>query len=104
MPALAFFRPSLLGRLYSVEQRTSLFLLLHHRAALFVIILILCIWAIAVPDVRRLASLCVGVSMMSFLILYWQAGSPPTLKTIAFVDAIALPALAFATWSAFNHS
>lgn len=103
MPALALFQPSLISKLYRVGQDDPLFLLLHHRAALFVVILILCIWAMLVPDVRRLATICVGFSMVSFLLLYWQAGAPPALKSIAIADAVALPALAFAAWSAFSQ-
>jgi hypothetical protein len=47
------------------------------------------------------ASIGVGVSMISFLILYWSAGSPPALKTIAMTDLIGIPFLIFVTWKAF---
>ncbi len=75
----------------------------HHRAALFVVIVMLCIGALLMPDLRRIAVICVGFSMVSFLFLYWLAGTPPALKGIAFADAVALPALAFAAWSAFSQ-
>ena len=35
MPALAFFRPAMLTRLYAVEAQSPTFLLLHHRARAF---------------------------------------------------------------------
>lgn len=103
MPALAFFKPPMIARLYGIDASSPVFLLMQHRAALFVVILIVCIWAAWVPEVRRLAVVGVAFSMLSFLWLYWQAGSPPALKTIAFADLIALPALAFAAWSAFSQ-
>jgi hypothetical protein len=48
-----------------------------------------------------MASVGVGVSMVSFLILYWSAGSPPPLKTIAMTDLVGIPFLIFVTWKAF---
>lgn len=100
-PALALFRPALISKLYGVSKGSPLFLLLHHRAALFFIILILCIWAMVALDVRRVAVVAVGLSMLSFLWLYMQAGAPPALKTIALADLIGIPALAFVGWRAF---
>ena len=101
-PALALFRPAMIGKLYRVASDNPLFLLLQHRAALFLVIVLLCVWAAFDPASRRIASICVGVSMVSFLILYWTAGSPPALRTIAMTDLIGIPFLLFVTWKAFT--
>jgi hypothetical protein len=101
MPALAFFRPGQMATLYRVNADNPLFSLMHHRAALFVVIFILCLWAMVDPAVRRLAAVGVGFSMLSFLLIYWRAGQPTALKTIAMVDLIGLLPLAFVAWAAF---
>ncbi len=100
-PALAFFRPAQLRSLYRVSADNPMFSLMHHRAALFVVIVLLCIWAIIDPAVRRLAAVGVGFSMVSFLIIYLRAGQPAALKTIATVDLIGLIPLAVVAWAAF---
>jgi hypothetical protein len=101
MPALAFFTPSLLTKLYRLEPENSLFLLMHHRAALFLVILVICIWSAFDPAPRRLASVAVAISMVSFLALYWLQGMPLALRQIAVVDLIGLPALGYVMWRAF---
>lgn len=100
-PALAFFRPAQLRSLYRVGADNPLFSLMHHRAALFVVIVLLCVWAIIDPAVRRLAVVGVSFSMLSFLLIYWRAGQPVALKTIATVDLIGLIPLAVVVWAAF---
>lgn len=102
LPALALFRPAMIGRLYGVETGSTAFLLLHHRAALFLAVLVVCLWALARPEVRPLASVAVGISMLSFLWLYLAAGQPPALRQIAIADVIGLPFLAVAAWQAFR--
>jgi hypothetical protein len=101
LPALALFRPAMIGTLYRVTGDNPLFLLLQHRAALFLVIFLLCIWAAFDPASRRVASIAVGISMVSFLILYWSAGAPLALKSIAITDLIGIPFLLFVTWKAF---
>ena len=101
LPALALFRPAMIGQLYHVASDNPLFLLLHHRVALFLVIFLLAVWAAFDPASRRIASVGVGISMISFLILYWSAGSPPALKTIAMTDLVGIPFLIFVTWKAF---
>jgi hypothetical protein len=101
-PALAFFAPSLLTRLYGVQQGEPLFLLMHHRAALFLAVFVACIWCAIDPTPRRLGVVLVAISMVSFLLLYFTNGSPPALKQIAVADLIGLPALAFVAWKAFS--
>lgn len=102
LPALALFRPSMIGKLYRIANDSPLFLLLQHRAALFLVIFLLCVWAAFDPASRRVASVGVGVSMITFLILFWSAGSPPALKTIAMTDLIGVPFLMFVSWKAFS--
>jgi hypothetical protein len=96
MPALALFRPALITRLYGAAPGSGNFVLLHHRAALFAVVLLVCLWAAVQPQVRMLATAAAGISMLSFLILYGQAGQPAALRTIALVDLCGLPFLALA--------
>jgi hypothetical protein len=100
-PASMLFRPAAMGKLYGVEAAGPLSALLHHRAALFVIVVIACVWAMADPGARRLAAVVVATSMLSFLAVYWHAGSPAALKSIALADLAGLPFLAFVLWRAF---
>lgn len=100
-PALAFFRPALLGSLYGLQQDNPLFLLMHHRAALFLAVFVACLWCAFDPVPRKLGVAVVAISISSFLLLYWSNGSPRTLAKIARADLIGLPALAFAGWEAF---
>jgi hypothetical protein len=101
LPAMALFRPSVIERLYGVSPGDPAFLLLQHRAALFMVVLILAVWAAFDPGIRRAASLCVGTSMISFLLLYWAAGAPPSLKGIAIADLAGIPFLALVAWKSF---
>lgn len=101
MPASMLFRPALIGKLYKVDASGPLQALLHHRAALFAIVVIACLWAIADAPSRRLSVVVIATSMLSFLAIDWQAGSPPALKGIALADMAGLPFLACVAWSAF---
>lgn len=101
-PALALFRPGLLTTLYRLEPDNPLFSLMHHRAALFLAVLVVCIWCAFDPAVRKLGVVVVGLSMVSFLAIYWQAGSPVALKRIAMADLLGLVPLAMAAWGAFT--
>ncbi|MEM8695349.1 MAG: hypothetical protein AAGE05_04935 [Pseudomonadota bacterium] len=101
MPAIAAVVPSMIARLYGVPAESPVFPLLHHRAALFGVVLLVCLWAAVDPNVRRLAGIAVGLSMLSFLAIYWSAGQPASLRTIALVDIVGLPVLAFVSWRAF---
>ena len=103
VPALALLRPAMLTSLYRLQPDNPLFLLMQHRAGLFFAVFAACLYGAFVPDGRRLAVLVVGISMVSFLVLYWQAGSPAPLKRIALVDLAGLPVLAAAAWSAFRQ-
>ena len=103
LPALAFFRPSMLTALYGLAPDNPLFVLMHHRAALFVAVLAACLWAAFDPGARRLASVVVAISMVSFLLLYSLGGSPPMLRRIALVDLAGLVPLCIVAVAAFRR-
>ena len=100
-PALAFFRPATLTTLYRLDNSNPLFLLMHHRAALFLAVFALCLWSAFDSQPRRAAVVLTAISMLSFLTLYFQYDSPKPLKTIALVDLAGLPFLCFVAWKAF---
>jgi hypothetical protein len=102
MPALALFRPALLEKMYGVAPGTDSFTLLHHRAALFLVVVVISVWAMLRPEVRALASIAVGISMVSFILVWWLSGASPGLRTIALADMIGLPVLLFVGWHAFR--
>ncbi len=102
MPALAFFRPSTMTAMYRLEASNPLFLLMHHRAALFLAVFLLCLWSAFDATPRKAAVLVTAISMLSFIALYFSNGSPKPLKTIATVDLIGLPFLALVAWKAFT--
>ncbi|MGB3166127.1 MAG: hypothetical protein WBA68_05045 [Alteraurantiacibacter sp.] len=101
-PAFAFFRPSILTTLYGVVADSPLFLLLHHRAALFFAVFAACLIAAFMPEARRLATIVTGISMVSFLVLHVTYGSPQEYRTIAIVDLAGLPILLAVTLSAWR--
>ena len=102
LPALALFRPATLTTLYGITADSPLFLLMQHRAALFLAVFVACVWAAFVPEGRKLAVLVVGISMLSFLVLFAMAGSPEPLKRIAIADLAGLPFLIGVAWFAFR--
>jgi hypothetical protein len=101
-PALALIAPSLLTRLYGIEASDPLYLLIHHRAALFLAVLVACLWCAIDPVPRKLGVAVVAISMVSFIALYIANSSPPLLKQIFIADLIGLPALAYVGWKAFS--
>lgn len=101
MPALAFVRPSLIARLYGVEAGGIAFALLQHRAALFALVVVVCIFAIFDPAVRRLAVVAVAISMISFLVVFSTSGQPKALRGIAVADMIGLVPIAYVAWRSF---
>ncbi len=103
IPAFALFRPVLISKLYGISPDSSAFLLLHHRAALFLAIFIICLWSIFRHETRQLAAVSLGVSMVSFLWLYWSSESPVVFRSIAIADLIGLPFLIYASVQAFRQ-
>lgn len=102
-PALAFFRPATLTALYRLDNSNPLFLLMHHRAALFVAVFALCLWSAFDSQPRRAAVVVTGISMLSFLALYFLNDCPKPLTTIAMVDLVGIPFLFFVAWKAFSQ-
>jgi hypothetical protein len=101
-PFAALFVPSLLTRLYSVQPDDPNFVLLRHRAALFGVVVIACLWAAFDEDVRKLAFVATALSMVGFLVLYVAHGRPEALTSIAVGDLVGLPFLAYVGWKAFT--
>ncbi|MEP2102972.1 MAG: hypothetical protein ABJP02_05515 [Parasphingorhabdus sp.] len=104
LPSIAFFVPSLITRLYGVAADNVNFALLQHRAALFCVVGIACIWAAVDPGTRKLTFVLTAFSMISFLVIFGIYGQPSALRSIAFVDLIGLPFLAYVGWRAFSAS
>jgi hypothetical protein len=101
-PAAVLFRPSLINALYGIQPASSTGLLLVHRGGLFLAIVVVSSLATFSPGARRAASLVVGISIISFLMIYSSAGAPEgPLRTIAVVDVGALLPLAVVLWSAW---
>ena len=99
-PALALVRPTLLTKLYRLPSESPLFLLMHHRAALFAAVVAVCVIAAFHPASRPVAAVVTGISMVSFLVLYALADQPPALRTIARVDLVGLIPLALVVFFA----
>jgi hypothetical protein len=90
-PAAVLLRPSLVQDLYGIAPDGDLGVLLTHRGALFLVLVIAGTWAAISPVVRPLVALCMAVSVISFLVLYAAAGLPAgPLRTIAAFDVAAL--------------
>jgi hypothetical protein len=102
-PAAVLFRPSLLQTLYGVAPEGGTGLLMTHRGATFLAIVVAAVWAAFDPSVRRLCTVIVAIAVLGYLILYARAGMPDgPLRTIAAVDAFALAPLFFVMWSAWR--
>ena len=101
MPIAPIFVPETLSRLYGVTPGDStLLVLLRHRALLLALVGILCLWASWSMPVRPAALLAAAINVVGFLGFYALYGNPSgALRTIAIVDLIALPPLAFAAWT-----
>jgi hypothetical protein len=102
-PAAVLFRPALTERLYGVPPDGTTGVLLIHRGALFLAIVLVALYAAFAPEARRAASLVVAISVVGFLIVYALAGAPAgPLRTIALVDLAALAPLAIVLWTAWR--
>lgn len=102
-PALAAFSPGLRRRLYGVNEDANLGVILTHRGVLFLAVAVACVYAALAPDGRRLATIVAAISMLGFFAVYASAGMPKgQLRTIALMDLIATPALAFVAWEAWR--
>jgi hypothetical protein len=106
MPIAPIFVPETLSRLYGIGPGDStLLVLLRHRALLLALVGILCLWASWSTPVRLAALLAAAINVVGFLSFYALYGNPAgALRTIAIVDLIALPPLAFAAWTTLIRS
>lgn len=90
-PAMVLFAPGLTEKLYGIPSEGTAGLLVIHRAAMFLAVLVVALFAIVSPGARRAATLVVGISVVGFLIIYIRLGLPDgPLRTVAIVDALAL--------------
>ncbi len=101
-PALALVRPAQLAAMYGLDPASGTFALMQHRAALFCVVVVICGWAALRPEVRALASVTVGISMISFLTIWWAAGMAVQLRAIAVADLFGIPVLLLAAWLALR--
>lgn len=102
-PAAVLFRPSLVQKLYGIAPEGPASLLLTHRGATFLAIVVAAAWAAFDPSVRRLCTVIVAIAIVSYLLLYVRAGLPEgPLRTIAAVDAFALAPLLLVAWNAWR--
>jgi hypothetical protein len=103
-PASVFFHPALSNSLYGVAPDGAVGAIVVHRGGLFLAVMAVASYAAFAPAARRAASLVVGISVASYLMVYLRAGSPAgALRTIALVDAGALLPLAYASWTAWRR-
>ena len=101
-PAATIFAPSMIERLYGLPPTGDLGILIIYRGALFFAVMVACVIAAFHLDSRKLASVVVTISMLSFLYFYARAGLPSgPLRRIAIADMAGLVPLAFVllrTW------
>jgi hypothetical protein len=101
-PALVLIRPQLMQSLYGLKPEGSLAVLMTHRGALFLVLVVAALFAAFDPGARRVVALSCTISLLAFLLLYAQAGFPSALKTIAVVDLVALAPLLLVTVDAWR--
>jgi hypothetical protein len=102
-PAAVLVMPGLVERLYGVSAQGEAGVLLIHRGALFLALVVLCVGCIVGHGARRAASLAVATSMLGFLAVYAAAGLPAGgLRTIFVADLLGLVPLALVVWAAWR--
>ncbi len=90
-PATALANPKVLQRIYALDVHGETGLLLRHRAALFLVLVVLCIAAPSDSRLRQVGSIAVGLSIVCYLVMYGCAGAPKgATRTIALFDLAAL--------------
>lgn len=101
-PSLPIFKPKMIEKLYDADPSGDLGLLMTHRSGLFLAVFVASLFALMNAEGRKLATIIVATSMISFLILYARAGFPAgPLKKIAIADAVGLLPLGFVVWRAW---
>ncbi|MCQ8183893.1 hypothetical protein [Parvularcula maris] len=102
-PAAVLFIPSMVSRLYGADPSGDVGVLLVHRGALFLAVVLVSLLAVFDPSARRAASLVAAVSMLGFIVVYARAGMPEgALAKIAVADAMGLVPLALVLWTAWR--
>ena len=102
-PSLPFFAPAMVERLYGVDPAGDAGVLLAHRGALFLVVLVAALVAMWSVETRKLVAALCAISMIGFLMLYARAGSlAGPLRKIAVADLIGLLPLAFVSWRALS--
>ena len=102
-PAAVLLKPALIETLYGVSPTGSSGVLLIHRGALFLAVVVVALFAAFAPEARRAATLLVGISVIGFLVVYSVGGAPEgPLRAIAIVDALALIPLVIVSWEAWK--
>ncbi len=104
-PALTFFFPGVIDKLYGVESTGDLSVLLVHRGALFLAVFVLAIYAMLDPSARKAGVIVTAISMIAFLWLYVRAGFPNTpLRKIAIADLLGIAPLIWVSIDAFGRN
>ena len=67
-PAAVLFRPSLVQKLYGIAPEGPASLLLTHRGATFIAIVVAAAWAAFDPSVRRLCTVIVAIAVLGYLV------------------------------------
>ena len=99
-PAAVLVAPGLAERLYAVDPTGAPGVLIVHRGALFLGLVILALWAMLDPALRLAASTVLIVSVVGFLVVYART-APNELRAIAVADTIALAPLLWVAWRAW---
>lgn len=104
-PAAVWVSPSLINPLYGIAPNGTVGLLMTHRGALFLALVVLAVFAAFDAQIRRAAAVMFTISIVGFLFVYGRAGFPSgALRSIAIVDGGALIPLAFVSLRAFKHT
>lgn len=102
-PALVALRPQLVRTLYDIDPAGDLGTLIVHRGFLFLAVFVVAGLAAFDPQARRAAGIVCAISMIGFLIVYFQAGLPEgALRKIAVADLIGLAPLSVVLWTAWR--
>jgi hypothetical protein len=102
-PAAVLFWPAAMQRLYGVSPEGPARLLLTHRGAAFLAVVVAAVWAAFDPPVRRMSAVLVGICVLGYILVYVRAGMPDgPLRTVAAVDALALAPLLLVAWNAWR--
>lgn len=104
LPAVGLVSPSVRQGLYGIEPPGSFAILLAHRAAIFVAIVVASLIAAVHGPSRAAVAIAVSISVVGFLIVYVAGGAPAgALRKVALADCVALPLLAIVWIDILRH-